>query len=317
MSEIQDYLDTILDENVEPEQYKHEPSKPADESVLAQRLSKVEVLVHASQLSKVMTGNFGLSEVQKKNLDDLIDKQDGKVLHKTTKKPLVMTATDKKNLASLVDKRDNPDIGETGKSYLDEMITSDWYGMHKNIHSKYTNHGNVCEQYSIDMINAHLGTNWEKNEETKRSSEWLLVGTPDVILVDAVIDIKNPYDTHTFDKKRNITISERKALNDKIDKEQKEYFWQMQSYMQLFDKPVAYLVYTLNEHYYMEDQSYYQQFGIFDRVIINKVVRDKSAMARYKERIPVIKKCIQERILKRASSITETILLMDELKTLN
>lgn len=313
-AQAEKFLDDVFESNFIKEPQIQEPSIYHEESSLLEKLDKVKVWVHASQLFKLMTGNFGLSSSQEEELENLEKRGRGEAKGKKGE-TLKLTPLMEAKMLELREKRDNPTIGETAKSYIDDLITHQWYGIEKYLHSKYTNHGNSCEDFSIIMLNSYLGKNYTKNEETRYRDDLILCGTPDIITRDAIIDIKNPYDTFTFDKKRNIVIEDRKHVNDKIDKEQKEYYWQGQAYMELFNKDVFYLVYTLNENYYMEGNEY-SNMGFQDRIIVNKVTRDKNSIERYKQRLPVIKKVISERILKRVNSYEETILLLDELKEL-
>ena len=104
------------------------------------------------------------------------------------------------------------------------------YDRHKlDFSSKYTDKGNICEDDSIELVSNHYNLGMVfKNEEYKEND--FLTGTPDVILNDLVIDIKNSYDHTTF------------PLFDPIDK---GYQMQLQGYMCLFDKSEAWLTYTL------------------------------------------------------------------------
>ena len=294
--------------------YEHGSEMASGETVLKPRVEDVKVYIHSSQLAKVMTGNFGLSASEIEKLEEYDKRENGTFLGKKGN-PLKMTPDMEDHKKELIKKRDNPDIGQTGKSYINEMVTADLYEIRKEMHSKYTAHGNFNEDHSINMLNRHLGTSFAKNVERKIDEEYMLSGECDILEPGKfVIDIKNPYDTFTFDKNRDFNITLESSGNNKLDEIQRIYWWQLQSYCHLYDVPVAYLVYTLNEHMYLEDQSAYEKFVFLDRVIVKKMVRDPNAMELYKERIPAIKNAITDAKITRLGSMAQTAFLLEEIK---
>ena len=134
-----------------------------------------------------------------------------------------------------------------------------------------------------------------KNVERKFDPDTLLTGEVDLDIpeLDAVVDIKNPYDTFTFSRNRD----------DVIDP---MYWYQLQAYMHLWDRSTAYLIYFLNENMYMDDDSYYDKFNWADRLIIKKIERDETVIERYMERLPAIKVFFEEEKLRQKISIRKT-----------
>lgn len=283
-------------------------SHVSDQDILKGSINEVDVLVHSSQVSKLMTGNFGLSNTETELLEEYILREKGEFFS-STGKPLGLTDIMKENMKVLLEKRDNPQLGETAKSYIDEIFTSNWYGIPKDMYSKYTAHGNVNEPFSIDMLNRYLGTSFVKNEQSRTDLELLLTGTVDIDAKDefnAVIDIKNPYDPHTFDRNRCLEITDRATGNKHLDNIQFEYYCQGQAYMELWDVENFYLFFTLNENYYMEKQNEYERFGFLDRVIVKHCKRDRTFIDKYRERLPAIKDAILDAKIKRMQSIIRT-----------
>ncbi len=270
--------------------------------ILKRRIQDIEVYIHASNLHKVMTGQFGLTDRQEADLLELEDRYkdpDGKPL----------TDIIKEKMTDLIMRKANPDIGQTGKTYLDEIVTEALYEIPKYLHTKYTHHGQVSEQHSIDMLNAHLGAAFKKNTIRKTDKKLLLTGEPDIVGKDYIIDIKNPYDTYTFDRHRNTETFDQSGSDM-----QQEYYWQGQAYMHLFRKPNFYLIYTLNENMYMEDQEEYIRFGFLDRIIIKKMNRDYDAMKKYRQRLLGITNAIKGAKQRRLQSMKHTASLLKELK---
>lgn len=251
------------------------------------RLSDIKVWVSASQLHKVMTGEFGLSKTQEEKLRGYQERHND-----TTQKPLtdIMIA----DMYALLEKRDNPTIGLTAESYIRELIVENLYEMPKEISSKYLSHGNFHEPYSIGVLGEILGIPLVKCEERKSDEKLMLTGMADIHLPNqCIIDIKNPWDPFTFSSN----------MTEDIDG---QYWWQLQAYMQLYNVETSYLVYTLNEHMYLEDPNAYDKFTWLDRIIIKQVDRDPIAMESYKARIPAIMKLIDAEKLKMQVSIMST-----------
>jgi hypothetical protein len=122
-------------------------------------------------------------------------------------------------------------LSKTTKSYIQEWLASEIYGVRKQIKSKYLDKGNRVEDAAIDYAADALGWLFAiKNEEYFEDDYFC--GTPDVILEDTIIDIKSSWDCFTF------PLFEEEIPN-------KDYFYQLQVYMHLTGKRKAQLCYVL------------------------------------------------------------------------
>lgn len=122
-------------------------------------------------------------------------------------------------------------LSETTKTYLQEWLKSEIYGVKKEIYSKQIEKGIVLEDEAIDFVVANLDIPFTiKNE--KSFEDDFFTGTPDIILDDTIIDIKVSWDCFTF------------PLFD-TEIPTKDYFYQLQVYMHLTGKSYAKLVYVL------------------------------------------------------------------------
>jgi hypothetical protein len=127
--------------------------------------------------------------------------------------------------------RKKGELSKTTLSYLDEWVKEQIYGRRQELNNKYVDKGNEVEVESIEYIENHLNLKGiKKNEETFEDD--FMVGTPDVITKDTVIDLKNAWSCFTF------PLLEKEVPN-------KDYFYQLQCYMALTGKKKAKLVYTL------------------------------------------------------------------------
>lgn len=124
-------------------------------------------------------------------------------------------------------------LSKTCLSYVHEWIKEqpEFYGRRVNFSNKYTIKGNECEYESILFAAKYFG--WENalKNDTEFSNDYL-TGTPDVILLDSVEDIKNSWSQSTFP-----LFSTEIPIDG--------YGWQLQGYMELLSKKQAGLVYTL------------------------------------------------------------------------
>ena len=110
-------------------------------------------------------------------------------------------------------------LSKTTASYCEEWLKEQIYGRKKEFTSKYTNKGNIVEQSSLDFVASELGYgSLVKNEESFMND--FLTGTPDAILDDHIIDVKNSWDCFTFPLFFNNVPN-------------KAYYWQAQGYLAL------------------------------------------------------------------------------------
>lgn len=120
-------------------------------------------------------------------------------------------------------------LSETTKKHLCDIYVSRVWGKSKDTFTKFTNKGLMVEEDSLTLFSRHQRQFFTKNE-VKLANQYIM-GTPDIITSDMVIDIKSSWDAFTF-------IKTRFDLN-------KMYYWQLQGYMWLAQKEKAMLAYCL------------------------------------------------------------------------
>jgi hypothetical protein len=126
------------------------------------------------------------------------------------------------------------ELSDGCKTHLTDIWISREFGRAtKDIRSKYIEKGLQMEDTSILMYNVVSGNIFEKNEE--RKDDGFIMGEIDFCNDEIVFDTKSSWDIFTFF--RNIKY---------LDKpESSPYYWNMQGYMKLWNKPKAKLVYSL------------------------------------------------------------------------
>ena len=123
-------------------------------------------------------------------------------------------------------------LSQTAKSYLEDWVKEQIYGVKKQIKSKYIQKGLALEDTAIEFYSmvkekSFMIKNLDKYEDD------FFTGTPDCIFEDVVYDFKTSWDCYTF------------PLFD--DQPDNGYFYQLQVYMHLTGLKKAKLVYTLQD----------------------------------------------------------------------
>ena len=122
-------------------------------------------------------------------------------------------------------------MSETTKTYLQEWLKEQIFGMRKEIDTKQIRKGIEYEDMAIDKAIEWLDLPFAvKNSE--QYSDVHFTGEPDLLLSDTVCDIKNSYDLWSFP-----------MFDDEIPT--KGYYYQLQVYMHLTGKRKARLIYVL------------------------------------------------------------------------
>jgi hypothetical protein len=122
-------------------------------------------------------------------------------------------------------------LSQTAKTYIEEQVIADKYGIKKQFYSRYTDKGILVEDDAINLVSdvLDLGFIW-KNEE-HFSNDWM-TGTPDVNTDTVLLDVKSSWDATTFP-----------FFATEIPT--KDYYYQLQGYLELTGKTDALLCYCL------------------------------------------------------------------------
>lgn len=124
------------------------------------------------------------------------------------------------------------EISVGAKTFCETWAKEQLYNRRKVFSSKYTDKGNVMEDNSIDTVAEHFNYGLLIKNEHELFNDFM-TGTPDLILPELIIDVKNSWDPFTF------------PLFDK--KVKSDYYWQGQVYMRLCNTKRFKLVYVLSD----------------------------------------------------------------------
>jgi len=214
---------------------------------------KKQIKFRASSVGKLMTGQVGLTDKQKEQLDSLIKRRE----ESKTGQQKPLSGNMIKTIEELESKKDHCELGQTAKTMIDEMFLRIEFGYKEIVSTKEMKKGHLCEAESRDLVQKVLGGGFRKRNTTNFHSE-LFTGTPDIILnieqegqTDKIVeDIKNSWNLRTF-------------FN--ADGSDKSYYWQGQTYMHLTGADFFRLIYTLNplpeELFADEERKLYYQYG--------------------------------------------------------
>jgi hypothetical protein len=122
-------------------------------------------------------------------------------------------------------------LSQTAKTYVQDLVLEEKYGIRKEFSSRYTDKGNEVEDLSIALVNEVLNYKFIYKNDEHFNNEWL-TGTPDVNTDEVLIDVKSSWDASTF------PFFETEIPN-------KDYFYQLQGYMWLTGKTESVLAYCL------------------------------------------------------------------------
>lgn len=120
-------------------------------------------------------------------------------------------------------------ISQGAKTAVEDWLKTKIYGRRVEADSKYTLKGKEVEHYAIGILGELHNWFYTKNEQTLEND--FLIGTPDIIEENEIIDIKCPWDFSTF------------PLFDKSPKI--DYFYQLQGYMWLTGRKKGRVIYLL------------------------------------------------------------------------
>lgn len=121
-------------------------------------------------------------------------------------------------------------ISETTKTYLEEWVLENKYGIRKEITSKYLDKGLQMEDTAIQEYSKLFNVECFKNDEWFEND--YITGTPDLILDNKIVDIKCSFSLFSFP-----------MFDTKLDN--KAYEYQLQGYLYLTGKTEAEIAYFL------------------------------------------------------------------------
>jgi len=124
--------------------------------------------------------------------------------------------------------KENGDLSETAKTFLHELWLRENYGYYNEVITDEMFKGILVESDSIGLAQKVLGGEFRlKNKNLFTNSK--LKGTPDIILSDAIEDVKTSFTVKTFHDAEMTT----------------NYFWQGVSYCLLTNRNKFRLIYAL------------------------------------------------------------------------
>lgn len=141
------------------------------------------------------------------------------------------------------------ELSETCKTELTKIWIENEYGRKRDITTKFTEKGIICEQDSIDLLNGGEKNLFKKN--TRLFSNDFITGTPDIVNPEGIIDIKTSWDLLSY-------------VQSDEDKARKTYYYQLLGYMALSGRNKGHIAYCLVDtpDSFIRDELYKMSFQI-------------------------------------------------------
>lgn len=193
-----------------------------------------DLMIDKKQYNKNLKSR-DISEEQYNDFIHLFESTDKKIkeLTKELKGIAPLTERMSQEYSDLLRRKMNPILPQGAKTYLKRWLKEQLFGRQEEIRSKQIDKGNLTEEEGFTLMCVQLGLGMVyKNEEYKEND--FFRGTCDLNLQDEVIDNKSSYSLFTFP-----------MFEDNFENE--DYYYQLQVYMDLYNKDKARLVYTLND----------------------------------------------------------------------
>lgn len=183
-----------------------------------------EYQFRCSGIGDLMTGaNLGLTYRQESMLADYQERHQGKGKPLTERQLAVMGDLLKR-------KHEKPALPVSVKSVLNKLWAEETFQKRREVETKYMDKGIIVEEMSISLYSRVIGKPFFKNKERKKND--LISGEPDNTYDSVIRDIKSSWDLTTF------PFNETEIPN-------KNYYWQLMGYMDLWEFQRAELIYCL------------------------------------------------------------------------
>jgi hypothetical protein len=128
--------------------------------------------------------------------------------------------------------RGKEEWGATALNVIKDAVLFNEYGIDKFVTSKHIEKGIINEEQSLEMMKRVTGWDVDLSQPKKRYVNSWVIGEPDLVSNQYLVDVKNSWDGTTFPW-------------FETDVPNKDYFYQLQTYMWLTGFKESYLIYTL------------------------------------------------------------------------
>lgn len=128
--------------------------------------------------------------------------------------------------------RGKEEWGATALNVIKDAVLFNEYGIDKFVTSKHIEKGIINEEQSLEMMKRVTGWDVDLSQPKKRYVNSWVIGEPDLVSNQYLVDVKNSWDGTTFPW-------------FETDVPNKDYLYQLQTYMWLTGFNESYLIYTL------------------------------------------------------------------------
>lgn len=128
--------------------------------------------------------------------------------------------------------RGKEEWGATALNVIKDAVLFNEFGIDKFVTSKHIEKGIINEEQSLEMMKRVTGWDVDLSQPKKRYVNSWVIGEPDLVSNQYLVDVKNSWDGTTFPW-------------FETDVPNKDYLYQLQTYMWLTGFNESYLIYTL------------------------------------------------------------------------
>lgn len=187
-----------------------------------------EFKISCHAISEIMSGTIGITDIQQARLNELQTRKQGAANGTAGVKAL--TPNMEKELTDLIYKRDHPQLPQGAKTFLKTWVKEKMFNRKQDWKSIVVDKGLAVEPMGIELIaRVYNIEGLAKNDEF--FSNDYMHGFPDLVH-DMVRDVKSSWDLFTF------PMFDEEMPN-------KDYWWQLQGYMELTGIKQASIDYVL------------------------------------------------------------------------
>lgn len=126
-------------------------------------------------------------------------------------------------------------LSETTKTWIKDKVKQEVFGYSSRFETPQMRKGTELEHVSLELLNNVADAMYFKNAERFYFEDWLS-GTPDIVAIDHIRDMKTSWSLDTFPAFKEDAEKQIKAAG---------YEWQLRAYMMMCNKPKASIDYCM------------------------------------------------------------------------
>lgn len=165
--------------------------------------NREDILFRASSAAKLLMGLQEWTDKQEAEFQELEARKSGEFLTNSGRVGSYTEPMREKHEALKERRSEGTKLGQTAKTFIEEMWLSDEYGYYKELSTREILKGQLCEQDSIALVSDLYPVGVFRRKNKRHYSDKYFKGTPDIDLSEEmglIEDIKTCWDIGTYFK---------------------------------------------------------------------------------------------------------------------